>query len=187
MSADASVLLTGSYDKTVKVFDLKGHGEIQTLSDFKDSVTSIVVHEDKIIAGCVDGRLRSYDARMGKVVTDHIMQPITCVTLSNDANCLLLSCLDDNLRLMDRGTGELLNEYKGHSNTSARIESCLTNDDAYVISGSEDNCVYIWSLVESRIVHTLKGHTKVVTSVAYHPKETCLLTASTDGTIKVWK
>jgi len=187
LNPDASILLTGSYDKTVKCWDLKGHGEIQTLSDFKDSVTSIVLHEDQIIAGSVDGRLRTYDVRMGKLTTDHIMQPITSVRLSNDANCLLLSCMDDSVRLLDKASGEVLNEYKGHSNSTYRIESCLTNDDAYVICGSEDNQVYIWSLVEGRVVHTLKGHTKVVTSVCYHPKETCLLTASTDGTTKVWK
>jgi mitogen-activated protein kinase organizer 1 len=35
------VLVTGSYDKTVKIWDLKSHARtpIQTLSDFRDSVT----------------------------------------------------------------------------------------------------------------------------------------------------
>ena len=40
---------------------------LQTLSDFKDSVTRILVSMDQIICGSVDGVLRSYDVRMGKI------------------------------------------------------------------------------------------------------------------------
>jgi hypothetical protein len=51
------------------------------LDDFKDSVTKIIVTEDQIIAGyglieiyvlyrSVDGVLRTYDLRMGKLIRD---------------------------------------------------------------------------------------------------------------------
>jgi WD40 repeat protein len=35
--------------------------------------------------------------------------------------------------------------------------SCFTNDDAYVVSGSEDGRIHFWSLVEGELVHTLGG------------------------------
>ena len=38
--------------------------------------------------------------------------------------------------------------YKGHSNCDYKIDSCLTHDDAHVISGSEDGKIYFWDLVE---------------------------------------
>jgi mitogen-activated protein kinase organizer 1 len=81
----------------------------------------------------------------------------------------------------------LLNEYKGHKNSQYKIVSCFSNDDAYVISGSEDNLVYIWDLVEAKLLAKLKGHIRAVIGVAYHPNESKLLTSSADGTIKVWK
>jgi mitogen-activated protein kinase organizer 1 len=71
--------------------------------------------------------------------------------------------------------------------TARAAQSCLTNNDAYVVSGSEDGCVYFWELVEKRLVHKCTGHTGVVVSVDYHPTETCMLTASVDGSIRVWK
>jgi len=64
----------------------------------------------------------------------------------------------------------------------------LTNDDAYVISGSEDNQIYIWDLVEAKNLAKLKGHQKEVCSLAVSPtSEGLLLSGSVDGSIKLWK
>lgn len=43
------------------------------------------------------------------------------------------------------------------------------------------------SLVEARLVHTIRGHEGVVVGVDFHPTESCLLSASVDGTARVWK
>ena len=45
---------------------------IQVLEDAKDSVTSVAVQGHEILSGSVDGRLRSYDLRMGMVKVDLI-------------------------------------------------------------------------------------------------------------------
>ena len=37
--------------------------------------------------------------------------PITSARLSHDGNCILVSTLDDTVRLMDKAHGTLLNEY----------------------------------------------------------------------------
>ncbi len=46
--------------------------------------------------------------------------------------------------------------YRGHVNKQYKIESCLTNSDAYVVSGSEDKTIRFWDLVE---VNPTKSHT----------------------------
>jgi hypothetical protein len=42
--------------------------------------------------------------------------PVTNVSLSQDGACLLLSCHDNKARLLDKESGEMLNEYKGNKN-----------------------------------------------------------------------
>ncbi|KAK2998936.1 hypothetical protein RJ639_023875 [Escallonia herrerae] len=36
-------------------------------------------------------------------------------------------------------------------------------------------------------VNGLEGPAGNVTSVSYHPKDSCMITSSVDGTIRVWK
>jgi len=68
------VIATGSFDNSVKIWDLMSsqHKPIQVLDDFRDSVTKVVFTDDQIIASSVDGFLRTYDMRMGKLVKDNL-------------------------------------------------------------------------------------------------------------------
>jgi len=47
--------------------------------------------------------------------------------------------------------------------------------------------VCYYELVEEGMVESFQAHKGVVTGLALHPKGECLLTASTDGAIKVWQ
>ena len=38
--------------------------------------------------------------------------------------------------------------YKGHKNQDYKLDSCLSHDDAHVVSGSEDGTVCFWDLIE---------------------------------------
>jgi len=40
--------------------------------------------------------------------------------------------------------------YRGHENSQYKLDCCLSNDDAFVISGSEDRRICMWDLVEVR-------------------------------------
>lgn len=40
------------------------------------------------------------------------VEPISCISSTQDNMCTLVSCTDSTLKLMDKQKGELLNEYK---------------------------------------------------------------------------
>ena len=91
---------------------------------------------------------------------------------------------------MDGPSGKSLNTFKGHEQVKYRLESCFTADESTVISGSEDSMIYLWDLVEGggSVKRKLVGHGGAVVSLAPHPKkESILLSASSDGTIKLWQ
>jgi WD40 repeat protein len=46
--------------------------------------------------------------------------------------------------------------------------------------------VLFWELVEAQLEGGFQAHEAVVCGLAVHPSESMLLTASVDGTVKVW-
>eukprot|EP01104_Vermistella_antarctica_P014135 TRINITY_DN4403_c0_g3_i1.p1 TRINITY_DN4403_c0_g3~~TRINITY_DN4403_c0_g3_i1.p1 ORF type:complete len:321 (-),score=58.93 TRINITY_DN4403_c0_g3_i1:76-1038(-) len=187
-NSDDSVLITAGSDRSARVWDMRARSfePIQIMRHATDSITSVCVTAHEIVTGSMDGCVRTYDIRQGKLKTDHISKPVTCVSISKDTNCLLVSTLDDCIRLLDRETGELLNTYKGHRNHVYTLGSCFSNDDAFVISGSEDHSIHCWELVDAKPEQTMEGHSKAVACVAYHPTECMLLSGSADGSVAVW-
>ncbi|KAE9466102.1 hypothetical protein C3L33_01952, partial [Rhododendron williamsianum] len=177
------------YDRSVRAWDCRSHSTepIQIIDTFLDSVMSVSLTKSEIVAGSVDGTIRTFDIRIGREISDDLGQPVNCIALSNDGNCILASCLDSTLRLLDRSTGELLQEYKGHTCKSYKMDCLLTNNDACVTGGSEDGIIFFWDLVDASVVSSFRAHASVVTSVSYHPTDSCMISASVDGTIRVWK
>lgn len=85
-------------------------------------------------------------------------------------------------------TFEYFCRFKGHKNKDYKVDSCFTNTDTHIVSGSEDGNIYYWDLIEAKVVHTIdKAHCSACYSLSYHPKEPCMITASSDGAVKVWR
>ncbi|TYZ58564.1 hypothetical protein PybrP1_007282 [[Pythium] brassicae (nom. inval.)] len=193
-NVDSTVLLSGSYDKTIRAWDLRhaalplqrnAYTPIQVLDDFKDSVTAMVVSDHEIIAGSVDGVVRTFDLRAGKLLREHVEEPVVSVALSPDARFLLAGCLDGSLRLLDKRDGHECHSYRGHRMGAYRIESCFSVDGAFALSGSEDGRVYAWDVLSGR-VDSFPAHDRPVRALAAHPERAMLVTGSLDGTARVW-
>jgi len=181
------LLLSASHDKTVRVWDMRtrARAPIQTMTGAVDSILCLVVHKDEIITGSVDGGLRCYDVRKGQLVTDQLLQPIGSIAVSEDGQCLLVSTLDSQIRLIEHEDGSELATYKGHSNRRVKVRSSLDPSDSFVASGSEDGMLHFWELVEATPLRRSKAHEAAVLCLAFH--EETLATAAADGTIKVWR
>ncbi|CAB3980346.1 Pre-mRNA-processing factor 19 [Paramuricea clavata] len=59
-------------------------------------------------------------------------------------------------------------------------------DTSRVLTGGLDKNAVVFHRETEQVVATLKGHSKKVTSVVYHPTEDVAFTASPDSTIRVW-
>lgn len=186
-SPNCDVLGSAGYDQCLKLWDCRSRSidPIQVVRGFRDSVSSVAITDRAdVVAGSVDGSVRRFDVRMGRVFVDEVHHPVTCVVVSGDGNCLLAACMDGCLRLLDRQGGSLLQEYKGHKHTSFRMDCCFTPSDGYAVGSSEDGRVFYWEVLEGDVVDSFQAHSDVVCSMAMHPAGDCLLTASVDGTVK---
>lgn len=201
-----SVVVTGSYDGTVKMWDTKSsnYKPIMSFDDAKDSVTDLCVFDAEIVSASVDGRVRSYDLRMGLCYVDVIGHPVTSLGIAKKGTEALVSSLDSTVRLMDRGNGQLLKAYRdaGFVNKELKIKSTLGLNDSVVVSGSDDGMVYVWDLLEGEVLHRFKhsemremtgptgnlvaGKKDVVGAVVFCETRKEWASAGGDGNVVVW-
>ena len=107
---------------------------------------------------------------------------------TRDGNAFLISTLDSTIRLLDKGNGQLLQSYAGHTNQDYRIRATLALADAAVISGSEDGILFVWDLLDGKILQRLEAHRgKVSSAVAWNsaPGKKEWASAGSDGEFKV--
>lgn len=92
-------------------------------------------------------------------------------------------------RLWNFSTGKFLKTYTGHANMRYCIPASFSiTNGKYIVSGSEDNCVYLWELQTRKVVQKLEGHTDTVIAVSCHPSENMIASGALekDKTVKIW-
>lgn len=186
---ESTVILSGSLDCSLRTWDVRSRKNqpIQILDEAKDSVTSVQVSDHEILTGSADSKVRRYDLRVGKLFSDFVGKPVICAKFTRDSQCLLVSSEASSVKLFDKDTGEMLNEYLGIKNSNYKIESCLNQSDSHILSGSEDGKVYVWDLVKGDLYDTLDHNTvRTVHSISHHPSQPVLLSACGDQ-IFVWE
>lgn len=187
---ESNMLISAGDDGALLFWDLKNlrdHKPIQNIKKFKDSVTSLIVRDFCIFTACIDGHCRCFDIRLGKCIDDNIYHPLTSVSINKNENFLLLSCLDDTIRLIDRSDASQLQTYKGHIMDDCIITSCFSYDDYFVLSGSSNGLIHCWDLIKGKQVSCFKGHNGPITKVKYHPMKSMFFTCGVDGIVNVWK
>ena len=144
LNGDAIVLASASYDQKVHLWDLRttNRNPIETLSDCKDSASSIAISREAIVVGCVDGVLRTYDLRKGLLHADALMDPIVSVRLKSDNGDVVSLCLGKSRSggsIYQHGLcSPLLSKvWRKSGNTAFKSECCFCNDRNIVVSGDE--------------------------------------------------
>jgi len=61
-----------------------------------------------------------------------------------------------------------------------------SSDTNRIVTGGADKTAVVFDKESEQVICTLKGHTKKVTDVIYHPNEDVVFTCSPDSTIRIW-
>lgn len=74
-----------------------------------------------------------------------------------------------------------------HATSPAGILSLdIHPDQRRILTGGNDKNVVVSDRESETILSTLKGHTKKITSVLFHPTEDVLFSSSADKTVRIW-
>jgi len=160
--------ITGSYDRTCKVFDTDSGNELLSLEGHRNVVYAIAFNNpfgDKIVTASFDRSCKLWDANTGHLCNTYIGHEleIVCVdTNPSDGSNIATGSMDRTGRIWDAETGVCLHTLKGHG---AEIISLQYDTyGKYVITGSFDNTVRLWDVRHGRSIREFIGHTGEISS-----------------------
>ena len=75
---------------------------------------------------------------------------------------------------------------EGHERGVNCLDYYPGGDKPYLLSGADDKSIKIWDYQTKSCIQTLEGHSNNVCSVLFHPRLPVLVSASEDGTVRLW-
>jgi len=189
-SPDGTKVLTGSNDKTARLWDAASGAEIRTFIGHTSSVESVAFSPDgtRVLSGSVDGSARLWDAATGvqiRTFTGHT-DYVRSVAFSPDGTKVLTGAgyADSTARLWDAATGAHIRTFSGHTDSVPSV--AFSPDGAQVLTcGGWDKTARLWNAWTAEQIRTFTGHTGWVGSVAFSPDGTKVLTGG-DNTARLW-
>lgn len=208
ISNDGRWLLTGSKDRTARLWDLTADNPL------RDSV-ELTGHEGPIncVALPVGDRwaitagddadvvvwdLNATDINDSPIVLSGHELPVTCMAVSNDGNWLATSGVDAEIRLWNLSADDIGRSMKllaGHEDTVNQL--CFAPSGQMLFSGCEDGSISVWPVpTDNRLdteasssldaLHELQKHDSAVLKLAINASGTWLVSGDANGSVFAW-
>ena len=188
ISPDGQILVSGSADKTIKIWNLSTGQEIRTLKGHSQPINSLAISPDgqTLVTGSADKTIKIWNLSNGqeiRTLKGH-SNPVNSLSISSDWQTLVTGSADKTIKVWNLSTGQEIRTLTG--NFSYVNTLAISPDGQTLASGSADKIIKIWNLSTGQEIRTLKGHDSYVNTLAISPDGQTLASGSADKTIKVW-
>ncbi|KAI4387050.1 hypothetical protein MLD38_004914 [Melastoma candidum] len=186
---DTHLLLTGGFEKILRIFDLnRPDAPPREVDSSPGSVRTVAwLHSDQtILSSCSDvGGVRLWDVRSGKIVqTLETKSPVTSAEVSQDGR-YITTADGSTVKFWDANHFGLVKSYNMSCDMeSASLEPKLGNK---FVAGGEDMWVRIFDFHTGEEIGCNKGHHGPVHCVRFSPDGESYASGSEDGTIRIWQ
>ena len=200
-SPKGNMLVSGSYDEAVFLWDVRAARVMRSLPAHSDPVGGVdFVRDGTLIVSCShDGLIRIWDTATGQCLRTLVHEdnaPVTSVIFSPNGKYVLAWTLDSCIRLWNyiEGKGKCVKTYQGHKNTKYSLAGAFGTyggegplQYAFVASGSENGEIVLWDVSSKNVLQRLDGHVEAVLAVDMHPTENLMVSGGLDRTVRIWK
>lgn len=162
-----NVIMTGSYDRTVRVWHLETGEEIRCMTGHHRCVRALQFDEAKLITGSMDGTLKVWNWHTGECIRTLQGHTGGVVCLHFNSHMLVSGSTDHTIRVWNFRAGECCT-LTGHTEWVNSVR--ITDDGLTLVSGSDDTTVRLWDLSSGVCVKILRGHVGQVQAALPSPK-----------------
>ena len=152
ISAHGDILVSGSYDSTVRVWRISTGEQLHVLSGHNQKVYSVVLDHkrNRCISGSMDSLVKIWDLETGACLYTLEGHTLLVGLLDLRDERLVSAAADSTLRIWDPETGRCKNTLMAHTGAI----TCFQHDGRKVISGSEKT-VKMWDIHSGECVEDL--------------------------------
>lgn len=129
------------------------------------------------------------------IINDNGDEPKSFSIFSNDNQYIIISTMNNVIELWNYQLNQIRRKYfvyfifnillQGHKCKAFVHNLCFSNNNQYIVSGSEDNNIYIWDINTTKIIQILEGHTNDILCVDSY--NNIIASGGKDYTIRIWK
>ncbi|MGB7442469.1 MAG: DnaJ domain-containing protein [Coleofasciculaceae cyanobacterium] len=188
LSQDGRTIASGSFDTTIKLWQLSTGELINTLTGHTKQVRCVNFSPDghTIVSSSFDKTIKLWQVNNGKLkdnFTGH-SDEVWSVVISPNSKTLVSGSRDKTIKIWDLTTGRSLPTHLGHSDVVSAL--AISPNGQLLASGSFDKTIKIWHLGMGQFLRLLKGHSSLVTSIAFS-RDGQMLASSGLTEIKLWQ
>jgi WD40 repeat protein len=189
VSANGARIITGSDDRTARVWNAANGALVATLAGHTGPVSGVAISADGTLAvtASADATAIIWDVKAAAtqraVLKTHALA-LTAIALSADGKLIVTASADKSIRLWDTAAAT-------PAATIIRVDQAVTAaaisaDDKRIMSGQPDGSVRIWDAATGAAVRMFRGHLDAITYVAISSDGRYLVSSSKDGTARIW-
>merc|ERR1711988_1083 len=189
LSSDGQFALSGSWDKTMRLWDLNTGATARTFQGHTKDVNSVAFSGDnrQIVSGSRDKSIKLWNT-LAKckytIIEDMHTDWVSSVSFSPSAKMPLIvsSGWDKLVKVWNLNNCKLRTNLAGHTGVVYTV--AISPDGSLCASGGKDGIVMLWDVNDGKHLYSLDAGS-TVNSLAFSPKNYWLV-AATDTAIKIW-
>ena len=191
-SPDGSRILTGSSDRSLRLWNSQGEPVGQPLQGHTEAVTATAISSNGefIVSGSEDKTIRLWDSSGNPIGSPFVGHKNTVTAIafspavSNSEDIIASGSDDGTIRLWDRAGNSIGNPFIGHEDGITAI--AFHPNGQLIASASKDRTVSVWNLQGNRVIPPWRKHQDLVNAVAFSPDGQLIASGGDDEQIRLW-
>jgi WD40 repeat protein len=186
-SPDDKYFLSGSADKTIRLWDVNTDDCIRVFKGHSDEVRAVAFLPGgrQFVSASFDMTLKIWDTdnpECVRTLKGHDFD-ITCLAVTKNGQRILSGSYNGIIKLWDMNTGDCLLTYQGHERGVTSVS--LAPDNLTFVSTAFDNTMRVWSVGTGDCTHVFKETAYSVSSAKYSLDGRCLVAGCSDQLIRL--